>query len=118
MDQTRAAFSSRVRGIEQSHQRRRLSGEVHMIRNDGLIVARPRRRAPRFPWRGAFMMLVAFIGFKAFVLGYLGPNAYEQRVDMLRSGNVVEQAGAWVMQADPLTVLVQNFCSSVVRSVL
>jgi len=60
---------------------------------------------PRFPLKG--LLAVLFLGFlfKGFLFAYLGEAAYGERVATLQDGTVLEQAGAWVMQPDPITVL-------------
>ncbi|WP_342070066.1 hypothetical protein [Yoonia algicola] len=81
------------------------NGVVRTINSDGLIVAKPRLYRPRFPLKG--LLAVLFLGFlfKGFLFAYLGEAAYAERVATLQAGTVLEQAGAWVMQADPVTVL-------------
>lgn len=44
------------------------------------------------------------IAFKAVLYATLGGATYTNRVNDLASGTVIEQAGAWVMAADPITV--------------
>jgi len=44
------------------------------------------------------------IAIKAAVLATIGPERYEERLVALHAGSSVEQGGAWVLQADPLTV--------------
>jgi hypothetical protein len=60
---------------------------------------------PRFPLKG--LLAVLFLGFlfKGFLFAYLGEAAYGERVATLKGGSVLEQAGAWVMQPDPITAL-------------
>jgi hypothetical protein len=99
------SFNKRVHRLNKKH-RKMANGIVHSVNHDGLIVARARRRGPRLPLKGIALLIVAFIGFKAFLLIYLGQAAYGERVEQFRSGTAVEQAGAYVMAPDPLTVFI------------
>ena len=45
----------------------------------------------------------------------LGQEAYDARVDKLRSGTIVEQMGAFVMQAEPATIWISEFFASLVE---
>lgn len=97
-------FDNRLRRIDRS--RVKLSGGyVSVVGRDGLIMIKPRRKRVTLPLRGLFLLLAGGIGLKAMILVGLGAPVYQDRVDDLRDGTVIEQAGAWVMQADPLTVL-------------
>ncbi len=97
-------FDNRLRRIDRS--RVKLSGGyVSVVGRDGLIMLRPRRKRVTLPLRGLVLLLAGGIGLKAMMLVGLGAPVYQDRVDGLRDGTVIEQAGAWVMQADPLTVL-------------
>ncbi len=81
-------------------------GYESVVGPDGLIIAKPKRPRGRFPVRGVFLMVVGFIGFKALILATLGQPVFEDRVATLRAGSFVEQTGAVIMQADPLTVMI------------
>lgn len=98
-------FDRRLKKIVRRHDQMR-NGVSHVMTRDGLIIARPRRRAPRFPLKGVLMLLAAGILFKALMYYNLGGVTYGERVGQLENGTVVEQAGAWVMQADPATLWV------------
>jgi len=90
-------------------------GYVTRMQPDGLIVARPRRRSMRISGRAVFLFLAAFIGFKAFLVANLGPQAYEDRLARLEAGTVVEKAGAFVMQVDPLTMYAAQTIGPILR---
>ena len=101
-------FDKRLRRINRKHARMQ-RGVIASVNHDGLIIARPRRTAPRFPVRGMILLLAAFFVFKGGLYAYLGPITYNERVGTLASGTQVEQAGAWAMQADPVTIwIAQN----------
>lgn len=95
-------FDQRVHRLSKKHQK--LSrGYRASMRKDGLVVMRPQRVRSGVPIRVLMLCLVGFFAFKAFLLSSLGPSGYQYRVDSLNAGTSVEQAGAWVMQIDPLS---------------
>ena len=107
MSESYYEFDNRLKRIGKSRGRL-ANGYVSVVGDDGLIVVKPRRARGKFPLRGALMLIVGFIGFKAAILATLGAPVYQDRVDSLSAGSAIEQGGAWVMQADPLTVLVAD----------
>lgn len=50
------------------------------------------------------LVLMAVIAIKASVLASIGPGAYEERIARLQAGSTADHVGAYVLQADPLTV--------------
>lgn len=60
------------------------------------------------------LVMMTVIAIKAAVLASIGPERYEERIAALRAGAAIEQAGAWVLQADPLT----TFLAGRLRTVL
>lgn len=100
-------FDQRLRRISKQH-RKLAGGYVTSVNHDGLIIARPRRHGPRFPWKGLMLTAAMFLLFKGFLFASLGEITYEERVAKLRAGTVVEQAGAFAMQADPATLWVSS----------
>lgn len=60
-------------------------------------------RMPRISPSWFLGMLFVLIAYKAYLFGVLGPTVYEERVARLAGGTAIEQMGAFVMQADPLT---------------
>ncbi|GGD35560.1 hypothetical protein [Sinisalibacter lacisalsi] len=107
-DANYARFSKRLREIEGRHKRLS-AGYVRLEERDGVLVpverARPRRS---LPLRGITLSLVAFLLFKGFLLNYIGPITYGDRLAMLEAGNVVERLGGWVMGADPITLWIAS----------
>lgn len=96
-------FDKRLRRIHRHH--RKLShGYVTSVNHDGLIIARPRRHGPRFPWKGLMVTVALFLLFKGFLFANLGAATFGERVEKLNSGTIVEKAGAFAMQADPATL--------------
>lgn len=100
-------FGKRVKRINKRH-RKLANGYVPSVNHDGLIIARVRRTGPRFPWKGIALCFLAFFAFKGFVLSQLGETSFNARVDSLKSGTYIEQAGAYAMSADPVTVWVAS----------
>lgn len=105
MAQADLSFEHRVRRVARKH-RAMAQGIVHRMGADGLVSAYPRRRMPSFPLRGLMVLIGAAFLFKACLFAALGASVYEDRVALLQSGSIVEQGGAWVMQADPATIWV------------
>ena len=100
-------FDTRVRRINQSRMKL-ANGYVSVVGDDGLIVVKPRRRPSRAPLRGMIFLVIGFIAFKVMILAFLGLPVYGDRIETLRAGSTGEQAGAWAMQADPLTVMLAD----------
>lgn len=98
-------FDDRIERITNKRAQMR-DGYVGRVTKDGLVVFRPRRRAIPVSPRGLAMVVFAFIFFKALIMSHLGINIYQERIDKLRSGTIVEQAGAFIMQPDPATLWV------------
>lgn len=107
-------FERRMRRINRRHTK--LSqGYVTAINDDGLVVAKPQRRRSGSTLRGLALIAIVILVFKGFLHAQLGIDAYDERVERLAGGNVVEQAGAWVMAPDPVTLFISGNISSLVR---
>ncbi|MEJ8563057.1 hypothetical protein QTO30_18790 [Yoonia sp. GPGPB17] len=102
--QAQVPFDKRLKRIVRRHDKMS-NGVVKSVNSDGLIVAKPRLYRPRFPLKG--LLAVLFLGFlfKGFLFAYLGEAEYVERVGALQTGSALEQAGAWVMQPDPVTIM-------------
>jgi len=107
-------FGNRVKRINKRH-RKMANGYISSVNHDGLIVAKVRRNGLRFPWKGIALCFVAFFAFKGFLLSQLGGGLYDERVVSLQDGTIVEQAGAYAMFADPVTVMIANQINTVLR---
>lgn len=108
-------FQSRLKKLARKHSAM-AHGFATVMRPDGLIVVQPkRRRAPGIPLRGLTYLLIGFFVFKGFMLSSLGPATYEDRLGRLQDGTVIEQAGAWVMQIDPLTLMLSQMIGPILR---
>ncbi|MCG7493225.1 hypothetical protein [Thalassobius sp. Cn5-15] len=96
-------FDNRLRRIDEKNARLKENGFVTTVNRDGLIVVRPQRKRSVLPWRGLLFLLLGFIGFKTLLLAGIGFATYQERVDDLYAGGVVERAGAFLMQPDPIS---------------
>lgn len=115
MVETKLHFNNRLRLLGRKHTKM-ANGYTTQMRNDGLIVVKPRRAARRgFPIKGLVLLALGFISFKALVLASVGPDGYAERVASLDNGTVIERGGAWVMQVDPLTQVIANNMGPVLR---
>ncbi|WP_371813843.1 hypothetical protein [Ruegeria sp. HKCCA5014] len=95
-------FDQRVTRLVKKHDK--LSrGYRTTMRSDGLVVMKPQRVRSGIPAKFLLLCILGFIGFKALLLTHLGAGAYENRVASLSEGTSVEKAGAWIMQADPVS---------------
>lgn len=93
-----------VRMSKINRRRQRLSkGYVMSVNHDGLIIAEPKARSSVIPWRGILFVLVGTLIVKGVMLAQIGPEGYEARIATLQAGNQVEQIGAYVLAADPIT---------------
>lgn len=107
-------FNQRVNRIDRMH--RDLSrGSVARIRPDGLIVIQPYRPSFHIPAKAVIILVLALLGFKGFLLANIGPDGYRDRVELLSEGTIVEQAGAWVMQIDPVSKMIANKIGPIMR---
>ncbi|UWR01100.1 hypothetical protein K3729_16385 [Rhodobacteraceae bacterium S2214] len=84
------------------------AGVVHKMQSDGLVVAKPRLYAPRFPWRGLVLLTFAVFVFKGYVHYALGEADFNQRISALSEGTVFEQVGGLAMFADPMTLAISE----------
>ncbi|MEM7091105.1 MAG: hypothetical protein AAF496_16220, partial [Pseudomonadota bacterium] len=71
-------------------------GYVARMRQDGLIVVKPRRAKLAISPKSILIFVMAFFVFKGFLLSSLGPTTYDERLASLSEGTAGEKAGAWV----------------------
>ncbi|MEM6386224.1 MAG: hypothetical protein AAF718_08320 [Pseudomonadota bacterium] len=96
-------FDRRMRRITRRHTQ--LSrGYVTSVNDDGLVVAKPKRKFSRGTLRGIAIVVVMLMLFKAVLFSQLGASAYGERINALNEGSFFEKAGAVFMSADPITV--------------
>lgn len=104
-----ANLDKRLHRIVRRHDRMKRNGVVHRIGRDGLIRTRPRLIRPAVPLRGVALAIGLLMLFKAALFAQVGPLAYDDRVEAMRAGSTLEQAGAWLMQAEPVTVTLGGY---------
>lgn len=111
MDESQRDFSQRVSRVVKRHRVLGTAGYTARLRDDGLIVVQPRQLRFRLPLRGFVFLMTCFVAFKAFLLTYMGADAYQARLDILNSGTFGE-AGAWIMGLDPVTLSLATLFSN------
>lgn len=116
MIETRNDFHARVRTLGRKH-RAMAKGSTAQLRQDGLIVVRPKRRRTRrrYPLRSFALLIIGFFAFKGFMLASMGDAGYDDRLTRLGEGTALEQVGALVMQPDRVSALFAIAWSGVLR---
>jgi len=108
-------FDNRLKEIGRTRAKM-AQGYTSQVGRDGLIVFRPaRRRGSSFPIKGLLILAVSFFGFKGLLLAHLGEQVFADRVNTLASGSVVEQAGAFMMQSDPVSLGIAQYVRPLVQ---
>jgi hypothetical protein len=87
-------------------------GSVMKVTAGGLIVEKPRRYNPKFPFKGILLIIAAAFLFKAYVLADLGQADYATRLAAISGPTMVEKAGVWIMQPDPAATFVADIFQS------
>lgn len=98
------SLDRRIARVVRNHDRMRRKGVIRTVGADGLIRSRPRLVRPHVPVHGIVAIIILFFAFKALLFAQLGPNNYAVKIQDLRQGSIVEQAGAALMQEEILTV--------------
>ncbi|WP_255200053.1 hypothetical protein [Sulfitobacter sp. HGT1] len=114
MVETHQQFGKRVNNLNRKHKAL-ANGYYTTIRNDGLVIARPRRRDTGLPVKYILALVVLFVLLKAFMLSANGPGTYQIRLNALSEGTAIERAGAWILQVDPVTQALANKIGPVLR---
>ena len=107
-------FDRRMRRISRRHSK--LShGYVTTVNDDGMVVAKPKRRSRKGTIKVLVIVALVLIIFKGVMHAQLGDAEYQARIDNLSTGTTAEKVGAWLMTADPTTYGISEFVSSLVR---
>ena len=101
-------FDKRLKNIMRNHEVANKRGVVRVVTEDGLMIAKPRAMRPQFPLRSLLVLIVVGFTFKGLVFAALGAEAYGEKLAALQTGSAIEQAGAWIMQPDPATLLLAD----------
>jgi len=114
MSEEHHQFLTRVRHLERKHDAMG-RGYSAKIRPDGLIVVAPKKIESRISARSVVLFLAAFLVFKGFLIASIGLDGYQDRLAKLQAGSVLEQGGAMVMFADPLSQMIAEKIGPVLR---
>jgi hypothetical protein len=98
-------FAERVQKLE-TRNRHIPRGMALTVDSNGQTVLRKRKPAAFSPRKGILILLVVFFGWKGFLYQHLGAVTYNGRLATLAQGTLVEQAGAYGMRPDPVTLWV------------
>ena len=115
--QTQENFASRLQTLGRKHKSM-THGYTTKVGKDGLLIVKPkraRRLRRSLSLQALFLAIVGFFAFKAFMLAAVGPITYNERLDKLNSGTVIEQGGAWGMGIDPVTQYLAQMAGPVMR---
>ena len=104
-------FQKRVRGVSRQH-RKMSRGYVQLVERNGLLVPKTSKARRGFPIKGLALTAAGFVAFKAFLFNQVGALNYSDRIETLSQGAMLEKAGGWIMQADPATIAISNWMSS------
>jgi hypothetical protein len=95
-------FQQRVNRIEKTHANGggfEAAGTLGMAYYNSLRSS-PRRRTWLFP---VVLIALTIMAIKVGVLVTVGETSYADRIAALRTGDLTDRIGAYVLQADPLT---------------
>jgi len=71
------------------HNRLATAGVVHKMQADGLVVAKPRIYAPKFPWVGLVMLVASVFMFKGYLHHALGADDFAARSEGLAQDRII-----------------------------
>lgn len=113
VDRNMRDFYGRIDRIERIHE---AGGGFEADGTLGMSYYKARRhRAHRFGLLGpVVLVMITIVAIKAAVLATIGPERYAERLAALRAGSPLEQGGAWVLQADPVTVALSGRLRAVI----
>jgi hypothetical protein len=114
IDRNMQRFQRRLTRIKRMHASGAAFEATGTLGRSYYSATRPRARI-RLPLRPLALILAAGLLFKAAILAQMGEEAYDLRVAALAGGTVAEQAGAWVLHADPATRWLSTFIQPLLR---
>jgi len=107
-------FDERIGRVTRKH-RAMSKGYTFRVDKNGLINIKPKRAKGSSPFTMLIALLAVGLLFKGVALANFGPEKYAERLAPMQSGNMVEQAGAWILEPGPMTEWVAHAVSDVVR---
>lgn len=107
VDRNRMDFQGRIGRIDRVHDRGGGSEAPGTLGMTYYNAHRHRRRFPRWPLTIVVMLAILFL-LKAMLHVTIGPSAYDYKVASLRNGTGLDRAGALLLQADPVTLLLAD----------
>lgn len=116
--QTQENFAQRLQLLGRKHKSM-TQGYTTKVGKDGLLIVKPkrsRRLRRSLSLQALLIAVIGFFAFKAFMLAAIGPITYNERIERLNSGTVIEQGGAWVMGIDPVTQFLAEMAGPVMRN--
>ena len=114
MSDVRQNFYSRI-GRMDERRPHGVKNPAYYVTHDGHVVVQQDRPVRRRALRTLLYCVVALLAFKTLVLAFSGTVAYQERIDGLRDGAMVEQAGAFLMQIDPISSFLADKLAPYVR---
>lgn len=112
---TKDDFNARLNGVDRKRSKLVRRGYTTRVDKNGVIIAKAKPRRLRLPIKGALLMVLCFIAFKAFMLLANGPDTYNDRLASLQEGTIVEQWGAAALAIDPATQFVADQVAYFIR---
>ncbi|MBP0483802.1 hypothetical protein [Sagittula salina] len=103
-------YRHREDAVRRKHARL-AKGYVTKLDRNGVYVQVPDSKAGGMSLRVVLYAAVIFFGFKVMILTGLGEADYGASLQALSQGSLFERAGAWMMQADPLTAKLSELVS-------
>ena len=114
MESTLQTFERRQKALRRKHKRM-AQGYVNKLDRNGLITQRPDSKTGGMLGKLVMLVVGGVMVFKIFLLGGLGQDAYLDHVARLQAGSGFEQAGAWLMQIDPITATAADLIAPMVQ---
>lgn len=108
MIETENDFDARIRSLGRKHRAMLKTGGALRVRQDGLMVLKPKRAVSAHgfvPIRAIAVLMLGFFAAKGFLLASLDGAEYGARLNSLSSGTMVEQVGARLMKPDAVSLL-------------
>ena len=114
MVETHDHFIKRLSFLGRKHAQM-THGYSTKVGKDGLIRVTPKPKRRGFPIKGLILTVLGFFAFKALMLASFGPTTYEERLSKLEGGSAIELAGAKVLGIDPVTAVMADLISPLLR---